>query len=179
MISKHKSKKDSSIKPSFPAFDSTKYEIRNRKYCDTGGGCTVGVIEFYLPEIDKTVWVGCTADAVCVYSADFFADDNCDKFDDIIIFATPYEDKLPNNIGIWLPVITESLMYTIEQEIDCFPNETFNLPVVWLPDTIRKNASPEYLAWLQKQDMWASIGKGGIIIVDDGYDTKLHSEDSQ
>ena len=34
----------------FPAFRPDSFEIRTQIYDDTGGGCMVGTVEFYLPK---------------------------------------------------------------------------------------------------------------------------------
>ena len=51
-------------------FDPNNYEIKRRIYGNTGGHCMVGTMEFYLPDIDRKVWVHCNDESVAVTTAD-------------------------------------------------------------------------------------------------------------
>ena len=79
---------------------------------------------------------------------------------------------MPDCIERWLPMIMETTLYIIEQESSSSSEYTFDLPVAWLPDSIRKNANLEYLAWLQENGERAKIGKNGMLVVDAAYNDK-------
>ena len=151
------------------------YEIKNRIYGDTGGGCTVGTIEFYLPETGRTVWGDCTDESVTVCSADItWISDDSDSFEnpsDYTLTGVYLHDEQPEDAGEWLPIIKETLKYTMEQELELFGN--FTLPVDWLPYSVRQNADPMYLNWLREQGKCAEIlkNKDGVFFVgiDDEY----------
>lgn len=54
-----------------PDFDPARYEITQRIYGNTGGGCMVGTLAVRYLELDKTLWVHCNDEGVSVSSADF------------------------------------------------------------------------------------------------------------
>jgi hypothetical protein len=165
--------KHKSTKTAFPAFDPEKYEVKARTFGDTGGGCTVGSIKFYLPEIDRSVWVNCTDESAAIYTIDYIWGED-DSFslenpDDAFVIAVIFDNEQPEDVKQWLPLILETLAYTVEQETAQYPNHTFTLPVAWLPDSIRENANPNYLARLREQGKKVEIAMGGAIFADDDY----------
>ena len=159
------------IPSDIPAFTPTTYEIKSHTYGDTGGCCTVGTIEFYLPETDRTVWVNCTDESATVCSADIIWNsddsDSCENPSDYTLAGVYLHNDKPKDFKHWLPMIKETLTYTTEQELEEFC--TFTLPVDWLPDSIRKNADPEHLNWLREQGKCAEISVDGIIAPDADY----------
>lgn len=157
-----------------PDFDPLRYEILERMYGNTGGGCMVGTVQVYLPELEKTVWVNCNDEGVTVASADFvWNEDHSESWehtDDVELFSLAYQESGPEDAGPWLPMIREALVYTIEQEVAQRRSvRAFWLPVDWLPDMYRQTVEPEYLAWLQARNESAAIGKDGRIIIDHTY----------
>ena len=157
-----------------PAFDPNNFEVRSREYGDTGGHCTVASVEFYLPDLDRTLWVNCDYECVSVTSTDFIWQDE-DKqggwhdFGDVCLFEASYQQALPEDVEPWLPMIREALEYTIEQETAYLRGKAFTLPVAWLPESIRQKAAPEYLSWLQAEDKEIRIAQNGCIEFDDAY----------
>ena len=53
-----------------PLFSPTNYVIKCRHYESPNGSDMVGTIEFYLPDINETVWVNCSEEVVSIYTAD-------------------------------------------------------------------------------------------------------------
>ena len=47
------------------------YEIIQRIYGDTGGGCMVGTLAVWLTGLDKTVWINCSNEGVTVTASDY------------------------------------------------------------------------------------------------------------
>ena len=131
----------------------------------------VGTVEFYLPEIDITVWGICNNEVAGIYTADTISDlDNSGSWEepsDYSIADFWFKDTSKEDTGRWLPIIEETLKYTMEEEIKMLGG--FTLPVDWLPDSVREKADPKYLNWLQEQGKWAEIGTGGLIEVDEEY----------
>ena len=155
-----------------PDFDPQKFETRSQGYGNTGGNCMVGTVQFYLPDLDKPVWVNCNDEGVTITSADYVwnEDDSgsWERFEDVHLYEAQFEQELPNDAGPWLPMIKEALAYTIKQET-AYWGHAFELPVVWLPDVCRQTAEPEYLAWLREQGGKAAIGVDGRILVESAY----------
>lgn len=159
-----------------PSFDPNNFEIKNQIYGNTGGGCYVATVEFYLPELDKSIWMNSNDESISVASADFiWNEDNSEswgRWENVSLYQAMYEHELPDDIKPWIPMIHKTLEYTIEQETNnqCYRDSfEFTLPVAWLPDSISKKAEPEYLSWLQENGKELSIAKGGQIVIDDEY----------
>lgn len=157
-----------------PGFDPNKFEVRSRAYGNTGGGCMVGTVQFYLPDLDKPVWVNCNDEGVTITSADsVWNEDNSEsweRYEDVLLYHTEFEHKLPEDAAPWLPMIKEALAYTIErQTAHCLEGYGFPLPVAWLPDPIRQNADAEYLDWLQAEGRHIRIAGENQILIDEAY----------
>ena len=158
----------------FPAFNPNDFEIKTQIYDDTGGGCMVGSVEFYLPSADTSVWINCTNESVNVYSVDTIwnKDDSntWGKEDDYLLFRADFEDGIPSDTKPWFEMIKEALDFTIEKETAYFDSSyAFSIPVAWLPDSIKEGIMPDYLDWLQKHNENIHISKGGLIDIHDKY----------
>jgi hypothetical protein len=156
-----------------PAFSSDRFEVKNQVYGNTGGGCMVGTVQFYLPELDKSVWVNCNDECAVISSADHIwnedGSDSWERSGDVTLYTVFFEQELPEDASSWLPMISKALEYTIDQETRHFRGRAFSLPAAWLPESIRKNADPEYLAWLQAEGKEAQVVHGGRIEIEEGY----------
>ena len=157
-----------------PEFDPNKFEVRHREYGDTGGHCMVATVEFYLPDLDRSVWVNSNDECVTVTSTNFiWQDENKNggwhDYEDVCLYEAFYQQTLPEDVEPWLPMIHTTLEYTIEQETEYLRVHAFSLPVAWLPESIRLKAEPEYLAWLQAEGKEIRIAKGGRIEIEKAY----------
>lgn len=157
-----------------PGFDPDRFEVRNRAYGNTGGGCMVGTAQFYLPELDKSVWLNCNDEGVTITSADYVWNDDhsgsWERYEDVLLYHTEFEHDLPEDVVPWLPMIKETLAYTIEQQTAHYrEGYGFPLPVAWLPESIRQNAEPEYLDWLQAEGKPIRIAGENQILIDEAY----------
>lgn len=156
-----------------PAFDPNKFEIRSKEYGNTGGNCMVGTVQFYLPEIDKSVWVNCNDESVLITSADYTwnkdGSESWERYEDVLLYSTSFSQALPDDAKPWFPLIQKTLEYTIEQETAYFKDYTFSLPVAWLPESIRQKVIPEYLSWLQAEDKEIRIAQNGRIELEEAY----------
>lgn len=164
-----------------PSFDPNNFEIKNRIYDNTGGGCMVATVEFYLPDLDKSIWINSNDESVNIASADYvWNEDNSDtweRWENVMLYNAGYGQELPDDIEPWIPMIQKTLEYNIEQETAHYRNGyTFDIPVVWLPDSIRQHVEPEYLEWLQDNEKEIKITKSGQIVEDDDY---IQSDQSQ
>ena len=160
----------------FPAFRPDSFEIRTQIYDDTGGGCMVGTVEFYLPKADTSVWINCTNESVAVFSTDtIWSEDDSNtwgKEDDYLLFRADLDDGVSYAANPWLKMIKEALAYTVEQEASHPFNRSdigFPLPVEWLPDSIKERVEPAYIDWLKEQGKKINIGKDGTIVADKDY----------
>lgn len=154
-------------------FDPDIFEIRRRIYGNTGGGCMVGTVEFYLPELDKSVWVNCNDESVTVTSADSVWNedhsDSWERFEDVCLYSAAFEDNLPEYSEPWLSMIKTTLEYTIEQATACSHARPFSLSVLWAPESILQQTKPEYHEWLREQGKNISIAEEGRIVIDEAY----------
>lgn len=156
-----------------PSFDPNVFEVKSQVYGDTGGRCMVGTVQIYLPELDKSVWVNCNEECVSISSADTVwnqdESDSWERYEDFTLYMTYFEQEIPKDAMPWLPMIYKALEYTIDQETKCFQEYAFSLPVAWLPESIKKNAAPEYLAWLHAEGKEAQVLRGGRIQIEKDY----------
>lgn len=156
-----------------PAFTPDKFEVKSQAYGNTGGGCMVGTVQFYLPELDKSVWVNCNDEYVTITSADYVWNEDrresWERYNDVLLYQAQYLHEFPECVTPWLPMIHKALEYTIEQETSYTRGRAFSLPPAWLPESIRENADPEYLAWLQAEGKEAQVVCGGRIEMEKDY----------
>lgn len=156
-----------------PDFDPDRYEIRSKDYGNTGGQCMVATVEFYLPDLEKTVWINCNDESVVITSADYTwnrdKSESWERYEDVCLYSAFFRQELPEDATPWLPMIRKALEYTIEQETAYFKNRAFSLPVAWLPESLREKAAPEYLAWLQAQGKEIQIGQDSRIELEKSY----------
>jgi hypothetical protein len=147
------------------AFDPTNYEIKDRVYGDTGGGCTAVTLEVYLPEIKKRVWANCDGRGVDITTVDvIWGENHADAYDCSIIYVS-LDDDNPNEVKQWFTIMQEALAYYIDQTLSDARMRSFvSVPVEWLPDVVLKNADPDYLKRLRKMGKKASISKKGNFI---------------
>jgi len=119
-------------------------------------------LECYLPETDKTIWVNCDGDSVGINNADIvWGEGNEDPYDACVICVSFYDDK-PNEVKQWLPIINESLIYFIDQILTGYVADDSNeIPVEWLPNSILKNANPNYIRRLREDGEHAVIAVRG------------------
>lgn len=143
-----------------------RYEITQRIYGNTGGGCMVGTLALRLPELDKTVWVNCNDEGVTITSADcIWNEDHSDswnRYEDVVMFEIDFREDAPESIWPLLPAIQEAIAYTIGQETD-YSGTPFRIPARWLPESYRQQADPQFLKWALEQNKDIRIGKGGIL----------------
>lgn len=157
-----------------PTFDPANHMVKSKIYDNTGGHCMVGTVEFYLPDLDRSVWVNCNNEGVTITSADYSwnEDDSgsWERYDDVALYVADFDQTLPDDVQSWLPMIHEALQYTIEQETAYFSESySFPLPVAWLPESIRQDADPEYLSWMQTEGKAIHITAGNRIVIDESY----------
>ncbi len=163
----------------YPIFNPEKFEVENQVYGNTGGNCMVGTVRFYLPDINKSVWVNCNKECALITSADIIwnedGSESWERPEQVNLYTVFFEQEIPQAAASWLPMIHKTLEYTIEQETKCFPGNSFMLPVSWLPESIKENVNPEYLEWLCAEGKKARIVHGGNIETETWYQQKNHS----
>lgn len=159
------------------SFNPKNFEVKSKVYGNTGGNCMVGTIQFYLPDLDRILWVNCNDESASITTADYMwntdGSESWDCYEDVLVASFSFDDS-PEQWSQWLPMVHETLLYTIEQETAYF-KKPFSLPVAWLPDTIRKNAEPGYLEWLQSEGKNAEIEAQGRIVIDEAYPCSEHT----
>lgn len=130
-----------------PAFDPEEYVAKWQTYGDTGGGDMVGTASFYLPSLDKTVWINCNDEGITATSADYvWNEDHSEswaRYEDVLLLRADFRDTQPEQLGPWLPMVREALRYTMEQQTSHY-GQTPELPPAWqaLAD-IRQSHAPE------------------------------------
>lgn len=153
-----------------PEFDPTGFQMKSQAFGNTGGGCMVGAVSFYLPDLDKTVWVNCNDEGVTITSADYVWNDDYSEswkqYEDVLLFDMDYRGHRPEELGAWLPMVREALAYTIEQQTEQY-GRRFILPAIWLPDTYRERINVKDLALLMEQNAEVVITGNGRVEVDE------------
>lgn len=159
-----------------PEFDPQNYWVTDCVYGNAGGAHMVSTLKFYLPELNKAIWVNCDTDNVSICSMDYHWNDDesesYERYEDVMIYEAVFENELPNDVMPWLPMIKRTLEYAIENETanDFYCSDvSFHLHVPWLPESIRQKVDPEYLNWLQENGIKAVIAKDNQIIIDQEY----------
>ena len=159
-----------------PAFDSNNFEIKSREYGNTGGGCMVGTVQFYLPELERSLWVNCNEESASIATADYMWNSDGSEcwecYEDVLVAAF-YFTESPEEWSQWAPMVRETLAYTIEQETSC--GKSFSLPVAWLPDSIRETVAPEYLDWLQAEGKELEVANECRAVIDEAFHTSGHA----
>ena len=154
-----------------------RYEITQRSYGNTGGGCMVGTLAVRLTELDKSIWVNCNEEGIAITSADcIWNEDHSEswtRYADVTMLTIDFWDDSPEEMGPLLPAIHEALVYTIEQET-AHSQKLFSLPAKWLPEVYRQNADPEYLKWAEAESRAVEIGKEGVIMNDPAHQRGTH-----
>jgi|GEM_PF-243245 len=139
-------KEAKAISDNFPLFNPDIFEIRSQMFGNTGGGFRVGTVEFYLPDIDKCVWVNCDNTGVSINSVDIIWNEenrnNLPSPDEYLLYNTDFRDKSPVGTYSWQKMIEEALMYTMKQEIAY--SGSFSVPYLWLPCTVTDFQIKEY-----------------------------------
>lgn len=68
-----------------------RYEVTDRIYGNTGGGCMVGTLAVRLPDLDKTIWINCNDEGVTITSADYVwnEDDSgsWERYEDVVMLV--------------------------------------------------------------------------------------------
>lgn len=154
-----------------PTFHSKNFEVKSKQYGNTGGNCMVGTVQFYLPDLDRCLWVNCSDESVLITTADYVwntdGSESWERYEDVRV-ADFYLDESPEQWSQWIPMVHEALAYTIEQEVLYF-KKPFALSVEWLPEALRANVDDKYLNWLQSERKQISIAEHGRIVMDDTY----------
>jgi len=150
-----------------PDIDSLQYEVMSRSYGNTGGGCMVGTISVWLPDLEKPVWINCNEESVTVTSADYIWDDDhsgsWERYEDVLMLEISLWDERPEAAGALLPAIQEAIAYTIERQT---ASQSFQIPAKWLPELYRRNIDPEYLKFMDAIGHAVEIGVGGVLVYD-------------
>ena len=111
-----------------------RYEVTDRIYGNTGGGCMVGTLAVRLPDLDKTIWINCNDEGVTITSADYVwnEDDSgsWERYEDVVMFEVNFRDDDPQSMWPLLPAIHEALAYTIRRETE-YSSRPFSIPAKW------------------------------------------------
>ena len=82
-----------------PDFGSMDYEIIQRIYGDTGGGCMVGTLAVRLTGLDKTVWINCGDEGVTVTASDYVWNEDHSgawaRYEDVVMLEFDFSAHSP------------------------------------------------------------------------------------
>ena len=126
-----------------PGFDPAEAELRSQVYGNTGGGCMVGTASYYLPSLGRTVWVNCNDEGATIASADYVWNDDLSeswaRYEDVRLFSVQFSDTPPGELGLWEPMILDTLAYTAGQQ--AAQGRAFRLPESW-QDALEEQGQP-------------------------------------
>lgn len=149
-----------------------RYEVTDRIYGNTGGGCMVGTLAVRLPELNKTIWINCNDEGVNITSADYVWNEDesrsWERYEDVVIREINFQDHTPEDLGPLLPAVREAVAHTMGQELER-SSRPLSLPVRWLPEAYRQTAEPEYLEWAAANERAVEFGREGVVINDPDY----------
>ena len=149
-----------------------RYEVTDRIYGNTGGGCMVGTLAVRLPDLDKTIWINCNDEGVNITSADYVWNEDesqsWERYEDVVIREINFQDHTPEDLGPLLPAVREAVAHTMGQELER-SSRPLSLPVRWLPEAYRQTAEPEYLEWAAANERAVEFGREGVVINDPDY----------
>ena len=150
-----------------PDFDPTRYEITQRIYGNTGGGCMVGTLAVRYPELEKTLWIHCNDEGVSVSSADHVWNEDHSgswaRYEDVSIMEIDFWEQSPEDAGALFPAIQDTVTYTIQQAVQN-SNRPFRIPAKWLPEAFCQTTDSEYIKWAVEVEHAVEVGKEGVII---------------
>lgn len=143
-----------------------RYEILNRVYGNTGGGCMVGTVAAWLPELSKTIWISCNDEGVAITSADYLWNEDhsgsWDRYEDVVMREVSFWADQPEDLGQLRPIVQDAISYTISQEV-AHENREFRIPARWLPEPYRLAMDPNCLRWALEEDREVTITRDGIL----------------
>lgn len=149
-----------------------RYEVTDRIYGKTGGGCMVGTLAVRLPELNKTIWINCNDEGVNITSADYVWNEDesrsWKRYEDVVIREINFQNHTPEDLGPLLPAVREAVAHTMGQELER-SSRPLSLPVRWLPEAYRQTAEPEYLEWAAANERAVEFGREGVVINDPDY----------
>ena len=150
-----------------PDFGPMDYEIIQRIYGDTGGGCMVGTLAVWLTGLDKTVWINCSNEGVTVTASDYVwnEDDsgNWKRYEDVVLREINFWDHTPEDLGPLLPAVQEAVAFTVGRELE-HSSRLLRLPVKWVPEVFRQTVDPEYLKWAAANEYAVEFGRDGVVV---------------
>lgn len=125
-----------------PDFGPIDYEIMQRIYGDTGGGCMVGTLAVRLTGLDKTVWINCGDEGVTVTASDYVWNEDHSgawaRYEDVVMLEFDFSAHSLQETGPLLPAIQEAVAYTLQQEV-VHPGVPLQVPSEWLPEAFRQD----------------------------------------
>ena len=149
--------------------DLKDYEIRSQVYGNTGGGCMVATLEVYLPAKNQTVWANCDGESMLITTADFHWNrDNKNGWErprSIEIFSMTLADGLTMRAVPWVPIMRDTLKYTLEQEVGRI--RTLTISVTLLPESLLQDFAPDDIRFLKEQGQNIFVTSGKELSVDD------------
>jgi len=149
-----------------PDLDPTHYEVIQRIYGDTGGGCMVGTLAIRLTDLDKTVWINCNDEGVTVTSADYVWNEDHSgswaRAEDVLMLQANYRKDPSETMGALLPAVQEAVAYTVSQELShsIYP---LDISAQWLPEGFRMDEQSHTVDAVQPADLTPAEGPGIIM----------------
>ncbi len=146
-----------------PDFDPTHYEVIQRVYGNTGGGCMVGTVAIRLTDLDKTVWINCNDEGVTVTSADYVWNEDHSgswaRAEDVLMLQADFRTDSPERMGPFLPAVQEAVAYTVSQEMS-HSSRLLDIPAQWLPEGYLINGQDHTVAATRPTGLTSMEGSG-------------------
>lgn len=131
------------------------YIIKEKEFCDVGGGFRVAVIEF--EKDNETLFA--------IYNNESFliSKKHLDYTDyaDFEIFSTSYKKPL-SSVGEWIPLLKETIEYWIEESQQYFKHT--HIYHGWLPDRFKQDLPGDYIDWIKNNDKFIEIKDDSVLL---------------
>lgn len=165
-----------------PDLETLPYEVERRIYGDTGGGFMIGTLAVRFPDLDKTAWINCNEEVVTLTSADYVWNEDHSgswkRYEDVVMLELNFRDARPEDAGPLYPAIQEAVAYTIQQEMGR-TGGLLRIPARWLPESLRQNSDPDYLAWAEREGRAVMTDGESAIVNDPAYRSREVQAEAQ
>lgn len=111
-----------------------KFEVKKQINALNRGTQMMIILEIYLPETEKIVWVSGDDLGCAVTEKDFITQKNV-NYKDVLIYENIYGDTSPEDAGNWYPLIEEMVGRMVDKYLEHFG--VAHVYPQWVPEKVR------------------------------------------